>query len=159
MLTIAHGRRKFRRKWQNRSPHYFQTLSCLQNMSKSPSHDTFVNDLKTLEFSCVNLSKFEKKQNRILIASKTPLNAGEVQAPTNIIDAVTCNMLHLKDEYSGINILGIRMPLPLNAPQKKAWWDWVTGIAQEYRDRPFIITGDFNTDPTKEPGIKRGCAF
>ncbi len=123
------------------------------------SHDTFLRDLKSHGFPYVMLSEFKEKQNRILIASRTPLKAGDIQAPTDIIEAVPCNMLHVQLVVSGINIIGLRMPLPLTAIQKKAWWDWVTTTAQENRDHPFIITGDFNTDPIKSRGSNGRIRF
>lgn len=123
------------------------------------SHDQFLSDLKSHGFPYVMLSPFKIKQNRIFIASRTPLKAGSIQGPTDIIEAVQCNVLHVEEETSGVNVLGLRMPLPMNSTQKKAWWDWVMTTAQENKHKPFIITGDFNTDPKKSPGPNGGIRF
>jgi exonuclease III len=123
------------------------------------SHAQFLDDLKSQGYPHVILSPFKTRQNRILIASRSPLKAGALQGPTDIIEAVPCNVLHVVEESSGINVLGLRMPLPMNSTQKKAWWDWITKIALENKDNPFIITGDFNTDPEKSPGPNGSIRF
>lgn len=119
---------------------------------QGPTHDRFAGELRSQGFSHITLSPFKERQNRILIASRTPLKKGEISGPEGIIDAVPCNVQHVVVEESGINILGLRMPLPMSAGQKKAWWDWLTTTAQEHKDLPFVITGDFNTDPEKSKG-------
>jgi exonuclease III len=105
------------------------------------------------------LSQFKVRQNRILIASPSSLKAGGIKGPEDIIDAVASNVLHVVVGESGVNILGLRMPLPMNTAQTKAWWDWVTRTAQENRNLPFVITGDFNMDPEKSKGSNGKIRF
>jgi exonuclease III len=122
---------------------------------KGPAHDQFLHDLKAKGYAHPALSPEKKRQNSILIVSRTPLKPGTVTGPENIIEAVPCNVLHVV-ENSGVHVLAVRMPLPMTAALKKDWWDWVTRVAEENRHLPFIITGDFNTDPevTKGPNGK-----
>jgi exonuclease III len=140
-------------------PHMAEALSSLSpdvvvltEYIQGPTHDRFIGDLKSKGFPYVMLSPFEERRNRILISSRTPMKAGGIMGPTDIIDAVPFNVLHVVLEKYGVNILGLRMPLPMNAGQKKAWWDWLITMAQEHKDLPFVITGDFNTDPEKSKG-------
>ncbi|MDO8872608.1 MAG: endonuclease/exonuclease/phosphatase family protein [Methanoregula sp.] len=119
---------------------------------QGPSHDRFLNDLKSNGFSYRRLSEFKEQQNRIFIASRMLLKDGDIKAPTDIIEAVRCNALHVTIPQIDLNILGLRMPLPMNAVQKKSWWDWVTDVAERNQGHPFIYLGDFNTDiSTKGP--------
>ena len=119
---------------------------------EGPSHNQFMDDLKSCGFPHHLLSPFGERQNRILIASQSALKEGTIKGPEKIIPAVPCNVLHVIEKDTGIGILGLRMPLPMNSTQKKAWWDWVTTVALENQDIPFIITGDFNTDPVLSKG-------
>jgi endonuclease/exonuclease/phosphatase family metal-dependent hydrolase len=116
-----------------------------------PTYDSqFQKDLKLSGFSEVLISDHYGPEkgvhNRILIASRIPMKKGAIKAPTDIIDAVPNNIFHVTVPELNLNILGLRMPLPMKAEKKKDWWDWVTAVAEENRNHPFIILGDFNTD-------------
>ena len=118
-----------------------------------PKYDIqFQKDLKLSGFSEVLISDHYGPENdvhnRILIASRMPMNKGAIKAPTDIIDGVPNNIFHVFIPEMGLGILGLRMPLPMEAGKKKDWWDWVTEVAEENRNHPFIILGDFNTEPT-----------
>ncbi len=80
------------------------------------------------------------------------MNEGRIKGPTDIIEAVPCNILHVTIPQIGLNVIGLRMPLPMDAAQKKSWWDWVTEVAEKYQNQRFVFLGDFNTDvSTKGP--------
>jgi len=108
----------------------------------------FIADLKSHGFTYWRLSEYKARQNRIFIASRMPLGDGNIKVPTDIIDAVPCNVLHVTIPQINLNVLGLRMPLPMNAQQKKKWWDWVTTTAHNNQKNPFIMLGDFNTELT-----------
>ena len=115
---------------------------------EGPSHNQFLADLKSQGFSYWRLSEYKERQNRIFIASRMPLGDGNIIAPTDIIEAVPCNASHVTIPQINLNVLGLRMPLPMNSQQKKKWWDWVTTTARKNQKNPFVILGDFNTEPT-----------
>ena len=117
----------------------------------APKYDIqFQKDLKLSGFSEVLISDHYGPEsdvhNRILIASRIPMIKGAIKAPTDIIDGVPNNVFHVFIPKTGLGILGLRMPLPMEAGKKKDWWDWVTEVAEKNRNHPFIILGDFNTD-------------
>jgi endonuclease/exonuclease/phosphatase family metal-dependent hydrolase len=117
---------------------------------EGPSHNQFLADLKSEGFSYWRLSEYKERQNRIFIASRMPLGDGNSKAPTDIIEAVPCNVLHVTIPQIELNVLGLRMPLPMNPQQKKEWWDWVTTTARKSQKNRFIILGDFNTELTSK---------
>jgi endonuclease/exonuclease/phosphatase family metal-dependent hydrolase len=65
-----------------------------------------------------------------------------------ITPPVPSNALHVRLPHKGLEILGIRVPDYSKAPKtKQACWDWILETANDVQDRPFVIIGDFNTDP------------
>ncbi len=66
----------------------------------------------------------------------------------DIAPSVPSNVLHVRPPEQGLEILGIRVPDYSKAPKtKRACWDWILQSAKDVQDRPFVIIGDFNTDP------------
>lgn len=116
-------------------------------------HDHFVSDLKEQGFPYYRISERVPRQNQVFIASRMELNAGSIPVPL-IPDApaVPSNMLHVSLPENGVEILGLRLPAfddPARVTREKrnAWWDWVLATARKNNNCPFIILGDFNTDP------------
>ena len=103
--------------------------------------------LAELGFCNLLMSDWRKGENQVLIASRTALEAGPIRAP-EIAPSVPSNALHVRLPVESLEILGIRVPDYSKAPKiKRACWDWILQTAGDVRDRPFIIIGDFNTDP------------
>jgi len=112
--------------------------------------DQFQKDLKLSGYADVTISDYYSPKNnvhnRILIASRSPMKRGSIRPPMDIIEGVPNNLFHVTFSDLGLGILGLRMPLPMNAAEKKKWWDSITAIAKDNQNHPFIILGDFNTD-------------
>lgn len=128
-----------------------------------PKYDVqFQKDLKRSGLTDVQISNYYSPKNnvhnRILIASRLPMNKGSINAPMHIIEGVPNNIFHVTIPKFNLGILGLRMPLPMKAAEKKDWWDWVTAVTEENRNKPFIILGDFNTD-SSTPGPNGGKRF
>lgn len=111
------------------------------------THGKFLTDLASIGLEYICVSSYTQKENHILIASKNKLKEGSIIAP-RIAPSVPSNVLHVYHTISSIDILGIRIPDYSKQPDiKRKCWDWILKIANEVRDRPFILLGDFNTDP------------
>ena len=66
--------------------------------------------------------------------------------------SVPSNALHVRSPDEGLEILGLRVPDYSRYPKiKRACWDWIIETAASVKDRPFVIIGDFNTDPRYPP--------
>lgn len=90
-------------------------------------------------------------ENQVLIASRTPLEAGGIRAPA-ISPSTPSNALHVKLIVEGMDVLGIRIPDYSKQPRlRRACWDWIETVARAARERPFVMLGDFNTDPRYPP--------
>ncbi|KKH50170.1 endonuclease/exonuclease/phosphatase family protein [Methanosarcina sp. 1.H.A.2.2] len=112
------------------------------------SHQIFIEQLDSYGFTHHFMSKRALKENQVFIAANTKLECGNILAPTNIDKSLPSNVLHVLLPEKGFNILGLRMPDYSKLPKiKRQCWDWIQKIAEENVDLPFVIMGDFNTDP------------
>lgn len=85
------------------------------------------------------------RANRVLIASKVPLEQAKVQPP-QFDRQFPANVLCVRVPAEKLTILGVRIPwydrgdLPLVG---KAW-DWLEAAASQLREEPAVILGDLN---------------
>ncbi len=96
-------------------------------------------------------------ENHVLIASRGPVEFGHIQAPA-LEKSMPSNFLHVILRQDGCEILGLRIPDYSNDPKtKSACWNWINETASTVRDRPFVLIGDFNTDPDDPESLCKGC--
>ncbi|KKG14874.1 hypothetical protein EO98_03805 [Methanosarcina sp. 2.H.T.1A.6] len=114
------------------------------------SHQRFIEQLDSYGFTHHVISKRALKENQVFIVANTTLESGNILAPTNIEKSVPSNALHVRLPQKDLDILGLRVPINKLKIKRKNW-DWIMTIAAEHRDRPFVIIGDFNTDPEYQP--------
>jgi endonuclease/exonuclease/phosphatase family metal-dependent hydrolase len=89
-------------------------------------------------------------ENQVLIAARTPLERGPIRAP-EVERYMPSSALHIRMPQEGIEVLGIRVPDYSKEPEnKRAYWNWISETASSVKDRPFVMIGDFNTDPKYE---------
>jgi endonuclease/exonuclease/phosphatase family metal-dependent hydrolase len=111
------------------------------------SRKRFKEELSDIGLSYMCESDFTPKQNQVFIASRYPIQKGNIHTPA-IDEAFPSNVLHVSIADEGFDILGIRIPDYSKYPKiKRACWDWILSIASSVKDCPFILIGDFNTDP------------
>lgn len=112
------------------------------------SHKIFVEQLDSYGFTHHVMSKRVLKENQVFIAANKMLECGEIQAPTNIEKSLPSNVLHVHLPEMRFDILGLRVPdYSKQAIIKHQCWDWIMKVAAENKALPFVIMGDFNTDP------------
>lgn len=116
------------------------------------SHQRFIEQLDSYGFPYHVMSKRVLKENQVFIAANTTLECGKILAPTNIEKSVPSNVLHVHLPQKDFEILGLRVPDYGNKLKiKRKNWDWIMKVAAENKDSPFVIMGDFNTDPEYKP--------
>jgi hypothetical protein len=116
-----------------------------------PSRAGFHASLVQHGFCHLLMSERTPRENQVLIAARSALEAGPIFAPA-IAPSVPSNALHVRLPQDGLEILGVRVPDYSKALKtKRACWDWILQTAKKVHDRPFVIIGDFNTDPKYPP--------
>ncbi len=97
------------------------------------------------------------KENHVLIASRTSIEAGSIHAPA-IAPSVPSNFLHVSLPHEGCEILGLRVPDYSKQPKmQRACWEWIIETAKTVKDRPFVLIGDFNLDPRYTQTVCGDC--
>jgi endonuclease/exonuclease/phosphatase family metal-dependent hydrolase len=116
-----------------------------------PSHESFMADLATRGFAHIGMSPHTPKENHIFIAARTTLVPGTIKGPP-IAPSVPSNVLHVQLEGQSLNVLGLRVPdYSKQPPIRHACWDWIESTANNIKEQPFVIMGDFNVDPSYPP--------
>lgn len=130
-------------------------VAVLTEYVPGPSHMAFLEGLAFIGLEHALVSPQAPKENQVLVASRSPMEAGTIKAP-HIAPSVPSNVLHVQLTLAGLEILGVRIPdYGKQLPIKRQCWDWIITTAKELRERPSVILGDFNTDP-KYPLAKCG---
>ena len=122
-----------------------------------PSRNDFLARLAYHGFCNWLVSECRKRENHVLIAARTAIEPGPIRAP-EIAPSVPSNALHVRLPDEGVEILGLRVPDYSKAPKtKRACWDWIIETATSVKNRPFVMIGDFNTDPKYPPSKCGDC--
>ncbi len=113
-----------------------------------PSHESFIEELSASGFGHISISPYAYRENQILIAANSALLSGALKAPS-IAPSVTTNFLHVHMKGHGLDIIGIRVPDYSKQPSiRNQCWDWIEDMAKVIEKEPYVIIGDFNTDPS-----------
>ena len=112
-----------------------------------PHHAEFRNALHDLGFADIAVSVKAPHQNQVLIASRTPMASDDLIAAPGYTEAATTNWLHRRLPRHGLEIVGLRAPTYLKAPDRAGYWRQVERIARGARARALVLIGDFGTDP------------
>ncbi|MCL2340566.1 MAG: endonuclease/exonuclease/phosphatase family protein [Proteobacteria bacterium] len=126
-------------------------LIVLTEYVPSRSHADFVAALSLNGFPYLLVSAYRPKENHVLIASRASLQLGEIEAPA-IAPSLPSNVLHVQAPDYELEVLGIRVPdYSKTPPLRHACWDWIETVAARVKDRPFVLAGDLNVDPSYPP--------
>ena len=94
----------------------------------------FYGQLEHAGFTFRILSTPTPKENHILIASRVPVVAGDLVAPTTIQSAVPSNFLHVRCVESKTEIIGLRVPDYSKTTYKEVaheYWTWFSSLTKE----------------------------
>ncbi len=126
-------------------------VAVLTEYVHGPSEDRFLCDLKNIGLSHTCVSSNSPGQNQVLIAAGHRLEEGDIRAPA-IHESAPSNALHVCLPGVDLEILGLRVPdFSREPPLRRRFWDWILKTACAVQERPFVILGDFNTDPSYPP--------
>jgi len=87
------------------------------------------------------------KNNQILIASRWPVESGDLSGPSSDDDGGRSNFLHLFVPAIDIELVGLRVPAYESRRYLRAYWTRLVGVIATARERKIIFVGDFNADP------------
>jgi endonuclease/exonuclease/phosphatase family metal-dependent hydrolase len=122
-------------------------LVVLTEYVQSDAHGAFTRALGAVGLLHARVSVEAPGQNQVLIASRWPLVDGDIRAPA-IAPALPSNALHVQVPDGGVDVLGLRIPDYSREPAiRRQCWNWLLSTAKTVSERPFVIAGDFNTDP------------
>jgi endonuclease/exonuclease/phosphatase family metal-dependent hydrolase len=97
------------------------------------------------------------RENHVLIAARNAVELGSIQAP-GIEKSIPSNFPHAILPQDGCEVLGLRIPDYSSHPKtKRACWNWIIETAASVKDHPFVLIGDFNTDPDDPDALCRDC--
>ncbi|HEY6418550.1 MAG TPA: endonuclease/exonuclease/phosphatase family protein [Candidatus Binataceae bacterium] len=123
-------------------------VAVLTEYVSSSSRGPFLDELASGGLTHQLVSAVTKGENQILIAARGILEKGEIRAPA-IAPSLPSNVLHVRLPTQGFEVLGLRVPdYSKQPPIRRACWDWLTQTARTLVSRPFVLIGDFNTDPS-----------
>ena len=112
-----------------------------------PSREDFYHSLADGGLPHILCSTSTRPHNHVLIASKTALKTGDIFAPL-ISPSMPSNALHVGLTVEGFEVLGMRIPDFSRSPAlRRECWDWIIQTTSSVKNRPFMLLGDFNTDP------------
>jgi endonuclease/exonuclease/phosphatase family metal-dependent hydrolase len=100
-----------------------------------------------------------ERTNRVLIASKMPLQRISIDVPT-FDNQFASNVLAVADPVSGLSIVGVRVPWynGKDAGLVHRAWDWLEAAIAELSKSTTVVLGDFNVD-LRSPRSRGGEHF
>ena len=113
-----------------------------------PSRSKFLQELSDGGLGHQLESQYVPRMNHVLIASRSPLERGDIVGP-DIDPYIPPGLLHVVMPEHDLHVIGLRIPdFSRKLAIKRAYWDWIEQLAGAMPRRNVIIAGDFNTDPT-----------
>jgi hypothetical protein len=111
--------------------------------------------LNEIGFSYISVSNKFRRQNQILIASKTEHESGDLKPPS-YDEASISNFLHVVVPAFDIEVVGLRAPAYKNNMKLKNYWSELLNIFKFVEERTIVFIGDLNCDPFfhNAPGAK-----
>jgi len=110
-------------------------------------HANFKDSLKDLGFESIAVSVKAPRQNQVLIAARSPMEDDDLLPIPGYTEAAATNWLHRRLPALGIEVVGLRAPVYLDADHRLGYWQQVAAIMHGARARPTLFIGDFNCDP------------
>ena len=116
-----------------------------------PHHREFKQGLRDLGLEHLAISLGGSHQNQVLIAARSTMADDDLMPSPGYTEAATTNWLHRRFPTLGLEIVGLRAPMYLKAPERVGYWGQVERIARGARSRSAVFVGDFSSDPYHEP--------
>ena len=117
--------------------------------------------LESMGLRHIRFSERLNLNNQVLIASRSPLELGDLSGPNMHDLGGVCNFLHVRLPDVGVEVVGLRAPAYESSPELRDYWTQLTATIRAGRDRSIIFAGDLNADPrtTRRVGDKHLAAL
>lgn len=102
--------------------------------------------LKDLGLQYLQVSHRLNGHNQVLVASRHPLERGELAGPTTANLGGESNFLHVRIPQADLDFVGLRAPAYTGATLTN-YWVGLVNIIRSCEDRRIVFMGDLNTDP------------
>lgn len=93
------------------------------------------------------------RANRVLIASRVPLEAIDPRAPA-IDEHLPSNVIAARIPDADVLLIGLRVPWYRDAASRAKVWNWIETRASELSSLPSLLIGDFNV-PRESLSVRR----
>lgn len=115
----------------------------------------FKKGLREIGFPHISVSQKYKRQNQVLIASKTEHKRGDLRPPL-YDEAAISNFLHVIVPTFAIEVVGLRAPAYKRTQDQKIYWSDLLAIFKSVAARRIVFVGDFNCNPVNSntPGAR-----
>ena len=95
----------------------------------------------------VKVSNRVTTNNQVLVASRQPLQAGELLGPPTEDGGGESNFLHVKLPDAHLEIVGVRVPAYESNLVLHDYWQKLATVIRSAKERNIVFVGDFNSDP------------
>lgn len=115
----------------------------------APDRDRLREQLRAAGYNYFAISEAPPRHNQVFVASRFPIEVGDIDAPTEPDSHAETNFLHIRFPDSDIELIGLRAPAYKSAAERRDYWSDLTSTLQIYRNRALVVAGDLNLDPFK----------
>ena len=103
--------------------------------------------LAHLGFMHVRVSNRVAANNQVLVASRKPLEAGDLLGPSTEDGGGESNFLHVKVPDADLEIVGVRAPAYESNLVLHDYWQKLASVIRSAKERYIVFVGDLNSDP------------
>ena len=134
------------------SPSFFEAVDrlapdilSLNEYVHGPSRGSLIESLAGLGLPHLKVSDRLNGHNQVLIASRYPLELGEIAGPATANLGGEANFLHVRVPRAGVEFVGLRAP-SYTGTALTGYWVGLVNIIQACAGRRIVFLGDLNTD-------------
>ena len=121
-------------------------LITLNEYVHGDSRGPLIAELAELGLRHLEVSHQLNGHNQVLVASRFPIERGELSGPSTANLGGESNFLHVRIPAVNLEFVGLRVPSYSGATLADYWIKLVS-IVQSCEGRPIVFMGDLNTDP------------
>lgn len=120
----------------------------LNEYTDGERREYFKSSLEEIGYGSLIVSTKLGRENQVLIASRMPIEHGEITAP-GFDDSARTNFLHVLAPEWGLDIVGVRCPAYKRRKDLSLYWSELQTIMSAAAERRAVFIGDFNGDPDR----------
>lgn len=114
-----------------------------------PSRATIVAALSASGLTHVEVSERVGTNNQVLIASRWPLDRGDLHGPSTADGGGESNFIHVIVRSADIELVALRAPAYERSAELRDYWEKLASIVRASAGRRIIFVGDLNADPER----------